>query len=284
MKNWDDARYLLAAARYDTFSAAATSLGVNQTTVSRRIERLEAELGLALFTLNRGRLEPTASGVAILEDCKLLERAANRLDQRILAQTADPIYRVTVATTENVSRTLLMPNLDVLQEKHTNIRLTVLTSQQNVRLDQGDADIAVRLKRPRAGRYKVRKLMDFDFAIYASSNSNSSNTAGNWLSYSEDMSELPEAKWMTAQMKGVDPVLRTNDVGSLAEAAVSGAGIAMLPCRLGDRHPGLTRLDDEQAPVSREAWLLIREDVQQYPQIRIVADWVVEAFAARAQA
>jgi len=282
MKNWNDARYLLAVARSGTYSAAAVTLGVNQTTVSRRIDRIESDLGLTLFALKSGRLDPTASGAAIVERCKSLERAAQQLEQDVLTLTANPTYRVTLASTENVARTLLAPNLGAFQAQHPDIRLTLLTSQRNARLDQGDADLAIRLKRPNTGRYIIRKLMDFEFAVYGASSTLSPTPENRWLGYSNDMADLPEAQWMTNDMKGKEPVFQTNDIGSLAEAAASGAGIAMLPCRLGDKHPGLERLDEGQAPIRREAWLLIREEIEQYPHVRTTADWIVAVFKAGA--
>lgn len=282
MKNWDDARYLLALARNGTYSAAAAALGVNQTTVSRRIDRLEQEIGFSLFSLNAGRLEPTVAGKAILEDCSHLETAASRLAQRILSQSDDPIYNVTLAATENIASTMLAPDIAAFRLNHQSIHLTLITGQQNVRLDQGDADLAIRLKRPRAGRFKVRKLADLEFAVYGARNLASHLQPGAWLGYTEDMADLPEAEWMSDYMAGDDPALKTNSVATLTEAAASGAGIAILPCLLGDHHEGLRRMDTGATPVSREIWLVIREDMHQYAHIKAVADWIITVFATKA--
>ncbi len=280
MKDWDDARYLLAVAKADTFSAAARSLGVNQTTVSRRIERIEEELGFKLFSVKNGQLRPTASGASIIKECGHLEVAMANVDQCILSRSTDPVYRVTLAATETVSRILLAPKLGLFRQAHDNFRLTLITGQQNVRLDQGEADMAIRLRRPRTGRYKIRKLADLEFAAYGAKNLAKHIRPLSWLGYTEDLEHLPEAIWMSESMAGREPILRTNDVASLAEAAASGAGTAMLPCRLGDSHSGLRRMEFGPPPINREAWLIVREDVHQYSHIRAVADWIVDAFSA----
>jgi DNA-binding transcriptional LysR family regulator len=283
MKNWDDARYMLAVANAKTFSAAAKNLNVNQTTVSRRIERLEQELGLSLFVLNEGHLEATDTGAALIEECRKLEPAFARLDQRILSLIDNPVYRVTLAATEIVARTMLAPNIGKLHSSNPNLHLTLITGQLNVRLDQGEADMAVRLKRPGSGRFKVRKLADIEFAVYARKSRKQSKQPQKWLGYTEDMAGLPEAIWMEAYMGGPAPILRTNNAQSLAEAAASGAGVAMLPCQLGDAHSRLQRYDPAIEPVSREAWLVIREGMSKYPHIRAVADWIVDGFSTGLQ-
>ncbi len=280
MKNWDDARYVLAVARAHSHSAAATSLGVNQTTVSRRLERLERETGLTLFALINGRIRPTVAGTAIVEECARLEAAVAALDQRTQSLSNRPVYRVTLAATETVARTLLAPNVRSFCDSNPDIRLTLTTGHQNIRLDQGDADLAVRLNRPRAGRFRVRKLSDLEFAVYGAKSGGGGREYDTWLGYTPDMSHLPEARWMSEHMAGADKILQSNDIASLAEAAASGAGLAMLPRRLGDAHPRLRRMAPAKAPVSREAWLMIREGLHQYGHIRAVADWVVDVFSA----
>ncbi|MBZ0215354.1 MAG: LysR family transcriptional regulator [Fimbriimonadaceae bacterium] len=281
MKNWDDARYLLAVARTGTFSAAAAALGVNQTTVSRRISRLEQDIGFSIFSLNSGHLTATDAGTAIIEECTHLESAAARLDQRVLSHSDAPVYRVTLASTENIASTVLAPDVAALRMAHENIRLTLLTSQQNVRLDQGDADLAIRLKRPRSGRFKVRKLADLEFAVYGANNLASHVRPPAWLGYSAELAHLPEAQWMAEHMAGFEPVLRTNNIAALANATATGAGLAMLPCLLADIDPDLRRMEPDPAPVTREIWLVIREEMHDYPPIRAVADWVIDAFSAR---
>ena len=284
MKNWDDARYVLALAKAGSYSDAAKSLGVNQTTVSRRIERLEHETGLTLFALIDGRVRPTLAGAEIAEDCTRLEAAMMALEQRTLSLSDQPVHQVTLAATETVSRTLLAPNIRNFYDSNPNIRLTLLTGHQNIRLDQGDADLAIRLNRPRKGRFRVRKLADLEFAVYGAKPEKTDGKNANWLGYTPELADLPEARWMSDHMAGAAKILQSNDVMSLAEAAVGGAGIAMLPCRLGDAHAGLRRMGPAKAPVSREAWLLIRDSVHGYAHIRAVADWVVGAFSAPKQA
>ncbi len=280
MKNWDDARFVLAVARTHSYSAAAKSLGVNQTTVSRRLNRLERETGLTLFSLVDGRVKPTRTGAAIVEDCTRLEAVVMTLEQRTQSLTDQPVYQVTLAATEIVSRTLLAPNIRKLFDSNPNIRLTLSTGHQNVRLDQGDADLAIRLSRPRTGRFKVRKLPDQECAIYGAKSGRTNIENDRWFGYAPDLDHLPEAKWMSGHMAGSTKFLQCNDAATLAEAAACGAGVAMLPCRLGDGHPRLRRIGSAKAPVSREAWLLIRDGVHQYAHVRAVADWVVEAFSA----
>lgn len=280
MKNWDDARFVLAVARTHSYSAAAKSLGVNQTTVSRRLERLEREIGLTLFSLVDGRVQSTLAGVAIVEDCTRLEAAVMALEQRTQSLSDQPVYQVTLAATESVSRTLLAPNILKLRDSNPNIRLTLMTGHQNIRLDQGDADLAIRLNRPRTGRFKVRKLSDLEFAIYGAKSGGKDAKTDGWLGYTHDLDHLPEARWMSGHMAGAAKLLQSNDAATLAEAAAAGAGVVMLPCRLGDAHPRLCRMGPARAPVSREAWLLIRDNVHRYAHIRAVADWVVGAFSA----
>lgn len=275
--NWDDARILLAVARSGTFSGAARALDVDETTISRRLDRAERSLAVSLFQARDGRRVPTPIGAKLVAQAERLEAEALRLEMLAATDPDAPIGSVSLAATEMIARHILAPCVGGFLAAHPRINLRLRTGHENVSFARWEADLAVRLARPEQGDLVIKKLADIDFAVYCAQEQGGPPPA-HWVGYDEDLARLPEARYVAERLEGRDLVLRSNDSDTLAEAAAAGAGAAVLPVFLGEPRSDLVRDETAHPPVRREAWLLVRPDLREAPAIRATAEWVGDVF------
>ncbi|WP_259781496.1 LysR family transcriptional regulator [Aestuariispira ectoiniformans] len=276
--DWDDLKYVLAVARGGTYSAAATALQVNQTTITRRIQQASSGLAIPLFDRVDGRLVPTEACRTILVHAEHMEReVAQALHTAGDLQLA-PRGTVRVATVEALITDILGPALTAFNDTYPDIRLELIAGHDNLNLSRREADIALRLNRPQGGTAVTRKLCELGFALYEAR----AGAREQWLGYDESLDHLPEAQWLRRQMNDQPPVLRSNSVNLLQKATGQGLGRAMLACVRADQDPLLTRVEAGKPPqVTREVWLLIHETARRNRAVRAVVDWIDETFTSR---
>ena len=166
--DWNDVRFFLALARGRTLAKAAMALRVDQTTVGRRIAALERRLGVAVFERTPLGLEVTPAGRRILDAAERMNEAAIDLGAQLANDRAPCRGTVTVATSESLAEHFVIPAVDLVQGKHPHLTVVLRTGWARVDLRRGEADLAVRIVRPRDPRLACRKLAEFSLRLYAS--------------------------------------------------------------------------------------------------------------------
>ncbi len=271
--NWDDLRFLIELARAGSLAAAARRLAVDQTTVARRLKALEDTLGNRLMERSAGHWQPTPVGAQVLARAEQIARDVDGI-ARLADPEADAIsgcVRLTSVTA--IIDGLLIPALPRLYARHPALQLELLASNESLDVARREADIALRLARPRAGDFLMRKLADCAFACYAHP---TCPTDAPWLAYHEALAHTPEMRWL-AEHQDARPIrLRSDSLHGLARAAAQGLGVAVLPCFVGDAEPGLARRS--ALLLSREVWMLIHPDARRLARVNAVAAWLEECF------
>jgi DNA-binding transcriptional LysR family regulator len=288
--DWNDLKYFLACWRTSSLLRAGQRLGVDQTTVARRLVALEKSIGARLFERSSGGLELTPTGNKLLDVAQVVE--AKALDLANQATGADKRIEGTVrlATNDTLALTFLLRDLAVLNVDYPGIELELLTGTNTLNLLKGEADLAVRAGvRPSQKSLVVRKLNRHDFGLYASHDyrkrhphpGNAGPLDGHTvIGFSDELAAVPPMKWLTKNSQGSRTGLRVNSILSAAEAARAGWGIATLPAFIGDRDPELVRVHDE-AIAHNDLWLVMRPELQHIARIRVVIK-LVEASLKRA--
>jgi DNA-binding transcriptional LysR family regulator len=169
MYDWGDLKFFVATARSGNTLAAARELGVNQTTVARRIAALEAALSLRLFDRSRDGFRLSEGGMLLLSHAKRVATHAETLE-RFAAQhrrQGNGVIRVTTA--ESVANLFLTPLLSEFMELYPDLKVELIATDQLLNLARGEADIALRFCRtpPQPGAV-VRKLADDPWNLYCS--------------------------------------------------------------------------------------------------------------------
>ena len=277
---WDDLKILLAINRSGTLSAAALSLGVNQTTVARRLDASEKRLNARLFDRVDGHLIPTPQGQHMLVHAELAEQEI--LAAINVAQDAESHESglVRITSVEGILSGIIAPRLVEFNAHYPLIELELISQDANLSLSRREADIALRVNRPVDGNAITRKVAMMGFDLYAAKSGNSEA----WLCYDETMEHLPEAKAAQKLMGNKKPVLRTNSMTGLRMAVASGLGKAILPCYMADKDPNLMRLSPSAVPiVSRELWLLVHRAIRNSGRVTAVVQWLDSIWKTEAQ-
>ena len=292
MLDWDDLHSFLAVARHGSLSAAARALGVQQTTMGRRLAGLEDRAGVRLLhdILDDGVVKPVGGGeidgrafhvAAILGNVERIESETLAIERRITGRDARLEGTVRLTTVETLAVEIIVPALPALRRRHPGITLEIAAGTRVMSLTMREADIALRFGRLRQNDLAVRKVADLSFALYAAPAyleahpfDPTAGGEGHWLVLNEpDLMELPEMAWFAVTLPNARPALRTNARAAQRAAALHGIGIACLARYIGDTE-GLVRLPAPTPPPPRELWLAVHNDIRHTPRIRAVTDFL----------
>jgi DNA-binding transcriptional LysR family regulator len=280
--NWNDLRYVLAISRGRTLAAAARLLGVDDTTVARRLTAMQDLIGARLYErLADGTLRLTASGERAALHAERIEREIGALGAALAG--ADDVASGTVRVTSVpiIVNHLFVPAAPALLKRHPQVQLEFIAEARDVSLTRRETDLALRLARPKTGgtRVTARRVGTMRYDVYGSA-SCPAREAGKlpWITYDETMAHLPQARWIAAAAERNDEriaALRVNDAEALLHAVVAGVGRSLLPCIVGDEDARLRRLG--RAPVlGRELWLLSHSALRTLGRIEAVVRWIEE--------
>lgn len=287
--DWNDIRFFLALAREGTLAKAALALGVDQTTVGRRLASLEERLRVALFTRGTRGLAVTSAGQRVLEAAERMREAALDLWSEAAGDKSVAVGQVRIATTESLARTFVIPALCELREREPHIQTILVAGWRRVDLRGGEADVAVRLVRPTDPRLACRKLGAFALRFYA---------ARGWVErfgMPRAIGEHPILAYDESTRAGAPPVFsnvriderqlafQTNSGGVLLEAAAAGMGVAELPSFLGDRDPRLVRVLPEYEH-RYSVWLVVPLARRRVAVVRAVCEAIAQSFSEGASA
>lgn len=281
--NWDDLRYFLAIVDTGSLTGAARQLRVEHTTVSRRVEALEKSLGLRLFDRLPRQWQLTAEGESLVPGVRRLEDEA--LSLQTAAAGVTPLSgTVRISAPPVVASYLLVPQLGPLSFKLPGICLEVVGETRDANLFRREADIALRMPRPKASGLAARPLIDVGFALYASRQYLAQHGEEHWtyVGYEESLIEMPQQQWLEKTAAGRPFSFRSNDLHILLQAVRSGLGVGVLPHFLARNDPLLVPISSPECPVKRTLWLVMHPDVRRSPRVRAVADEVIEIFAGEA--
>lgn len=291
MLSWDDFRIVRAIAETRSLSGAAAALGVNHSTVFRRLAQVEQQLGSRLFERSRARYEPTPCGE---EMARLAQRMAEDIvnfERKVTGHDLRPSGELRVTTNDTLLVNLLTEILAGFHAVYPEIVIDVLVANEALNLSKRDADIALRATDRPPESLVGRRLCGIAWAVYASASM--AGTAFDpardardfpWVGLSENLAGLKASKWLRDRVGEERMVYRLNTVLGLAEAAAAGIGLALLPCFIGDVTRGLVRLAMLDPPLETGLWLLTHSDLRQAARVRAFMDFTsTEIIKRRAQ-
>jgi DNA-binding transcriptional LysR family regulator len=278
--DWNDLRYFLAVTSAGSLSAAARSLGVEHTTVSRRIETLEGVLGLRLFDRFARGWSLTDAGRVLLPQAQRVEEEIHALLRQASGAGTDS-GTVRISAPPAIAAHWITPRLPALRTQLMGIQIELGAEAVQVDLSRREADIAIRFRRPQAPDLAVRVVATVQYYLCAAPEYLSSRKFEEWefIGYDESLATTPQQEWLDAFAAGRPFAFSSNDLNSIAAAVRFGAGIAVLPDYLaaGLIIPGIN------CPVQRNLWIVIHDDVRKSPRVRRTADLLAELFSVPAR-
>ena len=273
--DWDNLKFFLALAETGSLSRASEKLRVDHSTVSRRIEMLEQDLGVRVVERLSRSYRLTAEGEQVRDRAKEIE--ARIADIARFANTVDPLPNrvVRVNGPPALLSQFLAPRLLPLQGQHPGLRIELLGETHQISLSQGETDLALRMSRPVEKGVTARKLAVVAYGLYASRDylTRCGGDAQDFLGFDDSLDHSPQQRWlkMLAGERGF--TLRSNDLANLLTAA-RGLGLAVLPSIMVRSAPELVSVPTQLPPLTRELWLLFHRDVGRTPAVRTVIDHI----------
>jgi DNA-binding transcriptional LysR family regulator len=277
--DWDDLRYFLRAAQCGTQASAARALGVEHSTVGRRLAALERSLGAPLVTRAADGLHLTPLGARLLPLVEDVERAV----MAVQAATTNQPARVRLAMPTGFTK-LFTEHLDRLLAAHPGVALELLSGSRPVDLRKGEADLAIRTGPVADEALVARKLCDTGWSVYAAPAYLARHAAPpdlqdlrghDLLGFDPSLAGVPAARWIEEHAAGATVVLRSREMTDMLAAARGGAGLAALPCLMGDDEPGLVRVTPEVI-AERDVWLVYPQEARLSAPVRAVIGFVVD--------
>jgi DNA-binding transcriptional LysR family regulator len=187
---------------------------------------------------------------------------------------------VTLSTPPAFANHFLAPRLPILRRLYPDLHLTLLGNQAVASLSQQEADIAVRITRPKEASSVARKIGTMEFWIYAAPGYTERPPADwEFLAYDMTLDHVVEQKWLFAFVGDRPVVFRANDLACQAAAARAGLRIAALPRFLAYQDPGLVALQVDLKPATRDIFLVVHSDLRRMPAVRAVLEFVAEQVA-----
>jgi DNA-binding transcriptional LysR family regulator len=279
--DWNDGRYFLAIARGRSLSAAGRSLQVQQSTVGRRLGALEAALGVRLFDRTPDGYLLTQSGEALLTHAERMEDEALSAERTLLGRDGQIAGVVRLTAPPAFGNAFVTPLLARLKVEQPEILVELVADSANLSLTKREADLALRLGRPRQPLLVIRRLGDVATGLYASRDYLASRgrprgpdlSGHDYVDYDETYPQKEAIAWYRQCARGGRCTLRVNGTHGLAAAVQAGMGVGPLPCWLGDATAGLERL----FPTTVRAdglWLVLHRDLRHVARVRTVADFL----------
>ena len=280
MVDWDDYRVFLGLSREGSIHRAAQRLHLDLSTVRRRLARLEEALGARLFRRRRQGVTLTPAGEKLLVEARGIEERASHIEREIGASDEKAAGTVRLTAGEAFISRLVAPAMGQFRRRHPDIRVELLSDNQRVDLARGDADLAIRLRRPTEDALVGKRILRLEFGLWASKEylarsgrprSEGELASHEFIAYDSSLERTPETQWLIE--RGLPLVIRANTPLALYAAAASGAGI----CPAGTIFAtGLERVLPEMPLPGRDVYLVAHREVARLGRVRALHAFVSE--------
>jgi DNA-binding transcriptional LysR family regulator len=282
--DWDLARIFLAVARAGQLLGAARKLGLDHATVSRRVNQLEASMGVKLLDRRTNGCVLTPAGEAFLAAAERIETEMLRAQASLSGYDVALEGQVRIGAPDGFGTFVLARHLGELMDRHPGLTVQLVPLPRAFSLAKREADVAVTIEQPQEGRLSVRKLTDYRLSFYGARDYVAARppvrqvgdlSAHRIVTYVRDLLYTPALDYLDET--GVAPGSRFECAGMIGqiEAVRAGAGLGML-------HDYAARLFDDLVPVltevavTRTYWLVTHDDVRDLARVRLVHDFIVE--------
>ena len=280
--DWDNLQVFLTIARTGRISAAARRLGVEHTTVSRRLDALEKELGVPLFYRTTTGYLPTAHAKNMMANAETMERAAIAVAARAREESGAVAGRVRLAMAPEFASHWLAPQLPAFRARYPQIELQILVGTRERDLTRGEAELSIQSPRPRQKGLVTVRIAHTAAALYASKTLLGGKKL--WIERVEDLrglsllvytpayQMLQEAKWFQPVLASANISVETNSTHTLLAATRAAAGVAVLPHFVAQEEPGLVSVSETVA--DHDVWLISHPEFRRDPKVRVTADFL----------
>ena len=288
MLSWDDFRYVKAIADTRSLAGAAETLGVNHSTVFRRLGQIEQQLGSRLFERGRAGYALTACGEQMVELAERMDEDIVSFERKATGQDLKPSGELRITTSDLVLLHLLNDILIGFRRAYPEIVLDIVVSNQRLNLSKRDADVAVRAIYQNPDPMSGRKVARIAWAVFGPSalagqpfDPVADGRHYDWLAFADHVSIARAMKWLKEHVGEKRIVYKANTMIGLAEASAAGMGMTLLPCYVGTAVAGLAQLSPPLPELEGELWMVSHPDLRNTARVRAFLDFCGAEIAQR---
>jgi DNA-binding transcriptional LysR family regulator len=283
MTGWDDLRFLIAIAREGSLNAAARRLGVNHSTVFRRLQSAEAQLGVRLFDRHHDGYAPTPAGEEVLRQAQSIENAVDAIERVAVGHDVRPSGTVRLTTAPNLAADYVAGYLPAFRSAYPDILIDISVGDRDYDLARREADVALRATANPPEYLVGRKVCSLSWWVYAGEaylknveapRSMEALDAHAWIGAEASFLRIPALGWLQARFGDTPVVVRASDLNTMASLAQAGLGLALLP---NDQvRPGLRRLFPLEPAFPSGLWLLTHPDLRHATRVRVFTEFLAD--------
>lgn len=279
--DWGEYQAFLAIARAGQLGRAALAMGIDATTMGRRLRRLEARLGVGLFEQTREGQVLTEAGEVLLSAVEAMAQAAARIGDRVGPHDG-PHGLLRVSVSEGFGG-FVASQLSAFTAQYPALVIDLVASSGFLNPSKREADLAVTLSRPRAGPVIAGKLSDYALRLYAAPRYLEDHAplrrpadlarGHSLVGYVPDLVYAPELRYLAEFEPGLSATVRSSSINAQHRLIAAGAGIGVLPCFIGDADAGLVSVLPERR-ITRSFWLVMHKDTHSLARVQAFKGWL----------
>lgn len=294
MHDLNDVQFFAAVVENQGFSAAARTLNLPKSSVSRRVANLEARLGVRLIERSTRSLRLTEVGVSFYERCRAILADLDAAEREVAVRRGEPVGLVRMSCPTGLAQFVLAKILPGFLVRYPKVRLQVLAANRAIDLVDDNIDIAIRARMRTADEAVMMRMLYKSELIFVASPALASPQRAairiDTLPSFPFLSFLEEPRRPTWAFSGpngatatvsFDPILRTSDFAILLRAAAAGLGIALLPAEVVQddiRAKRLVRLLPDWHSEEVDVHLVFVTNRGIVPAVRVLIDYLAEHF------
>jgi DNA-binding transcriptional LysR family regulator len=284
--DWSDLQFILAVANNGSLAAAARVLGVNHSTVQRRIASFEALHEVSVFDRRPDGYKLTIEGQQLLETAREVEQAVWGLERKIAGKDLKLEGTIRLTTTDTLLHTIVGLLLPGFRTLYPDIRFDVSTTNSILSITRRDADVAIRPAPSIAEGLAGTRAGEFHFHAYASAAYLDSHPGQavedmDWLAPGDTLADSTPGRWMRRHMGRARIAMTCDSIMALATAVRHGMGVGLLPSYVGRTDTSLVKLDYDTGDARNGLWVLTHPDLANAARIHTFMDYMTEGLLAK---
>lgn len=291
MLSADNLGVFVEVARSGRLTEAAKHLGLDQSTVSRRMSQLERSVGQRLFHRDHSGWTLTDAGIRLLVHAEAVEAAIQAAREDLLESNSALQGSVRVLTPDGFANYLINPGLTKIRQAFPELAIELVSSNQHTSLSTREFDVAVSIERPAARAVTVSKLADFEMGAYGAPayldhrppiHSVQDLCHHQFVWYVEGSLGQPTYEALFQAVPTAQLTILTNTMSAQVEATQQGLCLGYLPTWIGDATPGITRVENVDVSMPNSYWLVVPTQFARLARVRAITRCIVDLVADHA--
>jgi DNA-binding transcriptional LysR family regulator len=276
--SWDEFRLVKAIADSRSLAGAAELLGLNHSTVFRRLAALEKSIGARLFERSRSSYRTTAVGDEMVTLATKMADSIVEFERRVVGRDAKPTGHLRVTTIEAIGQHFMPAIMAQFQTQNPGVVIELVLCNSTLNLSRRDADVAIRVTNDPPQTLVGRRICAVRWGIYCrcdlvSAFGSRTVDSAPFIGFYERLGPAAARRWIETQIPPERLAARVNSIHSILELVTQGFGAALLPCFLGDPRKALVRIGQPPSDVDVGLWILTHSDLRRSARVRAFMDF-----------